>query len=49
MNSKERIDLIRENLEENDRLYRDGKRTKAVWMRCKHDAKERIAELKKEK
>jgi hypothetical protein len=40
-----RIEMIRANLAENDRLYNSGKRPKSLWNVCKRDGKRAIAEL----
>lgn len=49
MSTKERIEMIQANLDENERSYRDGKRSKAVYLRCRRDAKHRLTELRRGK
>lgn len=45
MNTSERIERIRTNLAENERLYLSGKRTRKVYLACRADGRRAISEL----
>lgn len=41
-----RLEAIQENLAENETLFRQGKRKRALYAVCKRDGRRRIAQIK---
>lgn len=43
---QQRIEMIQDNLTENERAFKEGKRDKRTYLVCKADGKKAIAEIR---
>lgn len=43
---QQRIEIIQDNLKENERVFKEGKRDKRTYLVCKKDGKKALAEIR---